>query len=83
MEVTGLKRHTVKQFLRYVQQRQLVLSSDECVLLVDQHEPLLHHGLLLLLVVAWKMHNKHTEKEKQAELHTFKPLKAGFMLTVS
>lgn len=37
---------------QYAQQRELVLSPDEGVLLVDQHEPLLHHGLLLLLVVA-------------------------------
>lgn len=36
----------------YVQQRELVLPPDEGVLLVDQHEPLLHHGLLLLLVVS-------------------------------
>lgn len=41
-----------------VQQGQLVLSSDEGVLLVDQHEPLLHHGLLLLLVVAWRETDK-------------------------
>lgn len=36
----------------HVQQGQLVLPPDEGVLLVHQHEPLLHHGLLLLLVVA-------------------------------
>lgn len=46
--------------LQDVQQRELVLSSDEGVLLVDQHEPLLHHGLLLLLIVACK----HTQPEK-------------------
>lgn len=36
----------------HVQQRELVLPPDESVLLVNQHEPLLHHGLLLFLVVA-------------------------------
>ncbi len=46
--------------VRYIQQRELVLSSDEGVLLVDQHEPLLHHGLLLLLVVTWKRQT-HTD----------------------
>lgn len=43
---------------RDVQQRELVLSSDERVLLVNQHEPLLHHGLLLLLVVACEQHTQ-------------------------
>lgn len=47
--------------MRHVQQGELVLPPDECVLLVHQHEPLLHHGLLLFLVVAYKM---HTETEK-------------------
>lgn len=45
----------------HVQQGELVLPPDECVLLVNQHEPLLHHGLLLFLVVAFKI---HTETEK-------------------
>ncbi len=48
--------------VRYSQERELVLSSDERVLLVDQHEPLLHHRLLLLLVVTWKRcTNTHTQ----------------------
>lgn len=53
---------TGSKTVRHIQQRELVLSSDECILLVNQHEPLLHHSLLLLLVVAWRM---HTEKNKQ------------------
>lgn len=42
----------------YIQQRELVLSSDQGVLLVDQHKPLLHHSLLLLFVVAWRVNTK-------------------------
>ncbi len=35
------------------QQRELVLSADQSVLLVDQRKPFLHHGLFLFFIIAW------------------------------
>ena len=55
-----------------LQQGELVLSSDEGVLLVDQHEPLLHHGLLLLLVVPCRTQTHHA-MNTPAHSHSITP----------